>query len=158
MQPSQAQVQMSVSMSRSNSVAHARHTFTLAQHGSRRIQPDGPAETSGRAWIWRVSCGWLHDEYTDTRAMSKHASLFPIQGEFGHRHQTTTEMSRQKGDASFSHGLGASHQFTIPVRNGPARIVPCRRPRDTRLQSCLKLGATRPLTPAICPPANISWV
>ena len=108
-------------------------------------------------WTWRVSGGpaepWV---YRHIKAMSKH-TLPSV--EFGHSLWTTGMNSQTgRGDTSLSHRIRASDHFITPIFQPGSIMLRCH-PRcmaTTRFNS--KQRGKWPLTPAICPPANISWV
>lgn len=116
---------------------------------------------SGRTWMDMKYVVWLAWPWVfrHIKAMSKHILPFSVMEEFGHSLQTTG-MNRQtgRGDTSLSHRIRASDHFiTRFFSQGWScwGVTPC-----AWLQHGFnsKQWRNRPLTPAICPPANISWV
>lgn len=130
------------------------HSYIAQQqpHSSRPVFSTTVWPQIVREWIWNVSCP--DHEYTTHQG---YVQTHPSVEEFGHSLKTTgTNRQAGRGETSLCYKIRTSNDFiTQSFSKGWScwGVTP-----DSWLCFDSNQWGNRPLTPAICPPANISWV
>lgn len=113
--------------------------------------------TSGRMWM-KMKCH-VAGLIINVQTLVGYVQTPPFMEEWGHSLRTTG-MNRQTGkrDTSLSHRIRTSNHFITEYFSQGWSSWSVTPDAWLGLGFHLKQWGNRPLTPAICPPANISWV